>query len=107
VRIELIDDGGLEIEIIPIVQDVPSGEIVRFYLVIKEPESYVEDQGRGITIKLKAVSEDTESNIEHIDVVLTKKITESPLISEVEIISTVGTISIVALLAILVKRRFF
>jgi PKD repeat protein len=106
VRIELIDDGGLEIDIIPIVQDVPSGEIVRFYLVIKEPESYVEDEGKGITIKLKAVSEDTESNIEHVDVVITKKITESPLISEVEIISTAGTISIVALLAILVKRRF-
>jgi PKD repeat protein len=107
VRIEVIDDGGLEIEIIPIVQDVPSGEIVRFYLVIKEPETFIEDEGRGITIKLKAVSEDTESNIEHIDVVITEKITEGPIISEVEIISTAGTISVVTLLAILVKRRFF
>ncbi|UCE38008.1 MAG: PKD domain-containing protein, partial [Thermoplasmata archaeon] len=107
VHIELIDDGGLDIEIIPIVQDVPDGKIVRFYLVIKDPESSDEVESKGITIKLKAVGDETESNLEYVDVIIIDKIKENPMISEVEVVSAAGTLTIASILAILIKRRIF
>ncbi len=105
VRIELIDDGGLDIEIIPIVQDVPEGGIVRFFLKIKGPELPDDIRSTGITIKLKAVGDGMESNIEHVDVIVREEKEESSSTSDVTVISTMGTISIAAVLAAIIGRR--
>jgi len=105
VRIELIDDGGLDIEIIPIVQDVPEGGIVRFFLKIKGPELPDDIRSTGITIKLKAVGDGMESNIEHVDVIVREEKEESSSASDVTVISTMGTITIAAILAAIIGRR--
>jgi PKD repeat protein len=105
VSIELIDDGGLEIEVIPIVRNVPEGKIVKFYLKIRVPEFDDDTFAQGITIKLQAVGEDCESNVEYVDILISSEdMQEDPEYSEAA--TTIGTISGATILGLLLKRRF-
>lgn len=104
VHIELVDDGGLEIEIIPIVQDVLEGQIARFYLGIQVPELPEDTQSAGITIQLKAVGDETSSNIEHIDLLIRSEESTWNL-GITATVSTVATGATAAILAALFRRR--
>ncbi|UCE74551.1 MAG: PKD domain-containing protein [Methanomassiliicoccales archaeon] len=106
VHIELIDDGGLEIEIIPIVSDVPEEKIVRFYIKIKRPELSEDIPSTGITIRLKAVGEEAESNIEYIDIMIRGETEDSSANSGSVMVSTLGVATIIAIIAALIGRRF-
>jgi hypothetical protein len=78
---------------------------VRFYLKIKVPELPDDIPASGITIILQAVGEEAESNVEHIDILISRD--EVPAESDLtETASTVGTVSGVSVLALLLKRRF-
>jgi PKD repeat protein len=104
VQIELIDDGGLEIEVIPIVRNVLENRVVTFYLKIKVPELPEDVPSTGITIKLKAVGEQAESNIEYIDVLITE-VPEEKNSDLTQTATTVGTFSAASILSLLLKRR--
>ncbi|UCG69437.1 MAG: PKD domain-containing protein [Thermoplasmata archaeon] len=106
VHIELVDDGGLEIEIIPIVQDVHEGKIVKFYIKIKRPEISDDIQSTGITIKLKAIGDEAESNEEYIDVMIHGETKDSSPKSESEMVSTLGALTILAVIGAIIGRRF-
>jgi hypothetical protein len=103
VQIELIDDGGLEIEVIPLLKDILKDETVRFYLKITVPE-LPEDTSKGITIKLKAVGLEAESNVEHIDILINGG-EEAEAVDITSTATTVGTFGGTTILAILMKRR--
>ncbi|UCF07367.1 MAG: PKD domain-containing protein [Thermoplasmata archaeon] len=105
VHIELIDDGGLDIEVIPVFKNIREGQIVRFYLRITVPDLPDDTSSMGITLQLKAVGIETESNVEHIDILISEKSTAEEQ-DTVQTAATVGTISAAGILGLLAKRRF-
>ncbi len=104
VSIELVDDGGLEIVVIPIVQDVEEGRIVRFYLEVKAPMLLDDEVSIGITIKMMAVGDEVSSNVEYLDIMVRSR--ESAWNVDITTtISTIGTVGAAAILAGLIRRR--
>jgi outer membrane protein assembly factor BamB/chitodextrinase len=104
VRIELVDDGGLEIEIIPMVQDVLEGTIVKFYVKITVPELPDDAKSNGITIELKAVGIEASSNVEYLDV-LTRSDGSSWNLELTAVASTAAVGGSAALFTLLARRR--
>jgi PKD repeat protein len=104
VRIELVDDGGLEIEIVPIVQDVLEGTIVRFYLKITVPELSEDTKSTGITIQLRAVGTEASSNVEYVDVLI-RSDDSSWNLELTAVASTAAVGGSAALFTFLMKRR--
>jgi outer membrane protein assembly factor BamB/PKD repeat protein len=104
VRIELVDDGGLEIEIIPMVQDVPEGTIVKFYVEITVPELPEDAKSTGITIELRAVGTETSSNVEYIDVLI-RSDESSWNLELTAVASTAAVGGSAALFTLLARRR--
>jgi hypothetical protein len=74
VRIEVVDDAGLVIDVIPLKEDIGKGKTISYHVGIEAPKLLNDSCAEGRTIHLRAVGDEAVSNTEYISLQIQKPV---------------------------------